>query len=220
MQGFDDNNVDKSFNELVGAFDFDESIVEERELLLAQAAALRAAADAKEAEARALGKTAEERDCHITPEHFALADDGIAFVAPNAERDKMREMIPGLRAEALGGAQMRLKMSEALEEQELPDEARDMVLSMLNDMTECVPDAAVVAVVEESLSKTVLTPHEVRAWRALFRGMKKRSEKTIEIATQIEETDIPEEMLNRVQSDINELDALIGKFDLILQKQS
>jgi hypothetical protein len=218
--GFDDNNVDKAFDDLVEAFDFDESIVEERELLLAQAAALRAVADAKEAEARALDKTDEERDCHILPDHFVLDNDGIAFVAPSSEREKMREMIPGLRAEALGGAQMRLKMSEALEEQEIPDEAREMVLGMLDDMANCIPDTAVVAVVEESLSKTVLSSHEVRAWRSLFRGMKNRSEKTIAIASQIEDAEIPEEMLNRVQSDITELDALIGKFDLILQTHS
>jgi hypothetical protein len=208
MYGFDDNdaNIDADFEALIGGMEVDEEIIEEREQLLARAQTLRAMADALEAQAEALDKSEEERDCHILPEHFSRSTDGFEFLAPAAERAKMRNMIPGMKAEALQAGMLMQNNAEEILEQ-MPDELREMFAAM--------PTPACITTVEATLSKDQLTGEEIRAWRTLFGGMLKRAEGALRMVHE-NDLDVPEEALAGTKKDAGELRALVAKLDSIL----
>ena len=69
---------DELFASLTAGLEIDEHIAE-REEMRARAQAFRAAADALDALADDLGKSHDERDVKIRPEHFARIGDSIAF---------------------------------------------------------------------------------------------------------------------------------------------
>lgn len=218
------------FDALISSIEVDPHL-EEREELLARAAALRAQADALEAKAENLGKTEEERDCKITPEHFEKCEDGAKFLAPDSERAKMRMMIPGMRAFAHEVGIMRREFDpEKIDEEfleSLPEEIRESVVeglvSGLEDAFSVAPGVATIDVVEQTLAKEILSLEEVRAWRTLFGGMLQTSQGVInairgmaELDEEMSEEDIEEELAGSMQN-IKELTALVERLDSILK---
>lgn len=228
MSGFENTN-DDIFAQLTAGLEVDEYL-EEREELRAKAAALRAEADALDARAAKLGSTVEERDVKIAPEHFERTVDGILFLAPDTEREKMRLMLAELRAEAHKAGIVRRQMEDMTPENlfeeigsEVPEEMPNEMLEMLKDgmtqafamqakMIDLTPGITTVDVVAESLEKVQITSQEALAWRTLFGGMLGK----IEMLLDVVEGDMSDEELEQPRKDAEELTALVAKLDAIL----
>lgn len=211
------------FEALISGIEVDPHL-EEREELLAKAAALRAQADALEAEAQDLGKTTEERDCKIEPNHFEPDAAGARFLAPDSERAKMRAMIPSMRAAAHKAGIMRREIDtdEIMESmpEDMPEELREQIIAGMTDALASAPSVATVDVVEGTLCKQVLSLEEVRAWRTLFGGMLQSSQGVIEAVEAMAEmagAEIAEDELAGQHKQVNELKALVERLDTILK---
>ena len=170
---------DELFASLTAVLEIDEHI-SEREEMRARAQAFRAAADALDALADDLGKSHDERDVKIRPEHFARIGDSIAFLAPESERSKMRSFLANLRAGSHFAAITLRRLEDAsLEGLEIVSDDEDIELpepdfqaaildGVRDQVRRTIPDISTVDTVIASIDCRELSMTQARAWRTLF----------------------------------------------------
>lgn len=166
------------FASLTSGLEIDEHL-SEREEMRARAQAFRAAADALDALADDLGKSRDERDVKIKPEHFARIGDSVAFMAPESERSKMRSFLASLRAGSHFAAITLRRLDEAsfediemIADENLGISDVDFEAKILDGVREqvrrTIPDISTVDAVAESIDCRELSLPQARAWRTLF----------------------------------------------------